>query len=919
MRLSFATILIVLFFCAGAFYLPAAHADPAHSQILSVDYPRTVPPVSRFAVTVQVAYSGKFGMMDIGIWDSLKGVTVQSIVSNVTQSGAGRSSFTFNLTAPSRIGSWKLSAITRVWFEDAWFLDSAGTSNFTMSVVEIAFMRLYDVPQKSLVRLDEQPLNMNGPTLIVPAKLGEVHQLEVSRIIGEGTGQRAVFDSWSDGIRSNPRKVALNGNISLSPVYRTQYFLMVSSDIGVAAGQGWYDQGQVAQFGLGAILDQEPGFLGLLTEDYQFASWSGDTGANQPVAAILMNGPKSVEAKWAHTRSDLNINGATAVFLLVAVVLCIRALRIAVRQRSRNETSSVARFVAILILLMLFISVSANPRAMAQLPTPSGATVVSIGDASWYYWNQPGSDTCILWLGGGVEYSAGGYLINPYEYESFGTIRFLQELEKYYCLVALARGPYASPTVENRTIHMELAQGDFAIATQLHQWINSQGYSHVFLIGYSVGTDIAASVAAGNPHTWTGADGLILITAWLPSGIISGAPSVAANLLVLYGHAPEFEPTGLKFYQDAPGEGPRGTSYFHKEFHLLDNMTHEVWAAARDNTYSPIALGITVNFIEKSKALQLSQVAIPTNATLSRGNWTYQISVHTSSLRLGEPLIINATLNSSRASSDPIVLAAYDSSGILSAVQSPGGPLLSLRLVMPAAANQSAYSFSLVVLQKELDGWTVASSAYPIVLPRMGNALLEIRGLVPNSTLTLDRMPYKVPSSGQVEIVTSSGAHMVEALTNVAVQGLRATFLQWSDSSQLASRTLEVEGNTSLSIVYRIQYYVEVASSYGSTSGTGWYDANSTMAPSIQPPAYPPQLLVFTNWNDGKNSYDLGIPIPISSPMTIHAVWFQEKPSTALGISAVALLTTSILICTIALVLNLRLTRKQRSLGVNHG
>ncbi len=913
MRRGFAVLFTALILLAVFSCLPAAHADESPSQIISLDYPKTVAVRSPFIVAVQVAYSSKFGMMDIGIWDAVKGVVTQSLVSNATLSGAGRSTFTFNLTAPSTVGPWRLTAITRVWLQNAWYFDQAGTYDFTVAVVENAILTLGGVPQSSSVLLDGEALQVNGSVLVVSVALATVHQLEVPSIIAEGPGRRIVFDSWSDGVTSNPRIIVINGNLSISPIFKEQYFLSVNSDFGVGAGQGWYDQGQIAQFGIPSTFLKSPAFFGLLTDSYQFKSWSGDSESNLPVSSVRMDGPKYVHAKWVHAATNLHVNGIAAVFLLAAIPLALKAGIANRKRRGRREVVKIGRLSVIVSLLLISVVSSASVAVSGQLPLPSTASIVNVGDAYWYYWSQPGSDTCILWLGGGVEYSQGGYLINPYEYESFGTIKFLQELSRYYCVVALAKGPYPSPIFANRTIYQELAQGQFSVATQLHQWINSQGYTHVFLVGYSVGTDVAAIVATGNPQTWNASDGLILITAWLSPGIISGAPNLKANLLLLYGHAPNFEPTGRKFYADAPSEGLHGSAYFHKEFHLLDNMGHEVWSPLKDNTYSPIALGITVDFIEKSKALQFGQFTQP-NSIPSNGNWTYRLSTiqAPSSVFWGEPFIINATIASTNPSAASGTVVVYNSSGILALAEFTGGfSAAHVLLVMPSVANSSEFSFSLVALQKKDGMWQLSSQVYPLSIFATGQVALVVDGLIPNSRLTFDGTEYPVSLTGQVKIETSRGIHNLEVQANTDENGVRGEFIQWSDSSIATSRALELIEDTSLTAIYRVQYYVDIVSQFGVTDGSGWYGANSTIEPSIQTPIDDQQSLIFSYWSSGNQSYGLGKPIPVLSPMTIQAVWTHIDQSNAGDPFSIALLAASVFIFAVMLILNLKLARKR--------
>ena len=345
-------------------------------------------------------------------------------------------------------------------------------------------------------------------------------------------------------------------------------------------------------------------------------------------------------------------------------------------------------------------------------------------------------------------------------------------------------------------------------------------------------------------------------------------------------------------------------------------MGHEVWSPRKDNTYSPIALGIAIGFIEKSKALQFGQFTMPTNTGPSEGNWTFRISaIHApTSVFWGEPFMVNATVSSSNTSSAPVAVIAYDSSGILSAVQFAGESSgTNVRLVMPTVTNSSEYSFSLLVLQRHANMWQVVSPAYPLTLAATGQVFLEVDGLIPNSNLLLDGRAYTASSTGQLKIGTSRGIHSIEVQENVNQDKAHGAFIQWSDSTESASRTLSLEENTSLSAVYKTQYYLEVVSPFASTRGTGWYDANSTIEPAIQPPTDSQQSLAFSYWISGNYSYGLGEPIRVGSPMTIQAVWVHAEQSNPIDNFSVALLVASIFIFSVMLILNLRITRRRRA------
>ena len=917
MRRSFAVVLAVVLLLLAGCRLPLAHANDPPAKIVVVHYPTTVQTGGLFTVRIQVAYSVRFGMMDVGIWDLGTGTVVQSLVTNATLSGPGSGEYSFSLKAPEKSCQWHLAAITRAWVQDAWFNDKAGEFDFSVQVAENGFLQLNGIQPNLTISVDGSSIVTNSSVMLIQLKLGIVHQVGVPQQIQWGIGRRLIFTEWSDGLSSNPRNILLAGNISIRPIYVTQYLLTVTSSMSVVAGAGWYREGEAAQFGIPTTVENYPSIFWLFTDSSQFTRWSGDSTSQEPTTTILMDGPKTVNAQWIHTSTSLNLNGLGVIFAVASLVLALRAGRLHGRRVMRHRKNKIIRLLTILSLISISLIVPPWGPVRGQLPVPVNTSVESIGGASWYYWNQPASDTCILWLGGGVEYSQGGYLLNPLEYESFGTIRFLQDLTKYYCLVALEKGPNPSPSQSNRTIYQELIQGQFSVARQLHQWIKAQGYTHIFMVGYSVGAEAAASIATSDPQTWTSSDGLILLTAWLPPVVVNGASSLRSNLMLLYGHAPTFEPTGLRFYQNSPSEGWHGAKYLHKEFHVLDQMGHEVWSPLKDNSYSPVALGITMSFIEASKALQFEQVVFESN-TAEQGNWTYNLSQLEvpKSVLWGDPFFTNAVINSSNRSNLDGALAAYDfgTNRILSVTQFNGTSLpVSIRLNMPPVTNSSQSFFSLYVLEKERNEWKVSSKPYTVALSATDQILLRVGGLVPNSSFIADSIEYAVPLTGHIQLETHRGLHTYEVQRTVDMNNTRYFFVQWDDSNSSTERLVTLTDNTTINAIYRVQYFVSVVSQIGVIRGSGWYDANSSIEPSLQPIASNQPPLAFDTWTSGNNSFPIGDPIQVHSPMTVEAVWIPNQSLIQINSLTAAWVSGSALLFSILLILNVKLSRRKRT------
>ena len=322
-----------------------------------------------------------------------------------------------------------------------------------------------------------------------------------------------------------------------------------------------------------------------------------------------------------------------------------------------------------LVCLMLCVLVVSTtfPTAFAQLPSPKASTV-KIGDAEWYYWNRPGSDTCLLWLGGGIpeeaEPGSYGYLINPFDYESFGTIRFIQGLASYYCVLALQQGSTENfNPAANRTIYQELFTPQTSVIEAVHKWISEQGYQHTFVVGYSVGGEAAtAELTLTQPVDWSTQDGLILITVPFGQDVIKNANELRTNLFVIYGgNLPDYEATGLQYFNSTQPEGLLGAQYFHKEFHVIANVGHEVWTIRATGDYDTQALNLIVGFIERSKAFQIEN-SLGSRVSNSTEIMTARIVSVQSPLKVaeGEPFVVQCNLSLNSLIQQPTILAAYE-------------------------------------------------------------------------------------------------------------------------------------------------------------------------------------------------------------------------------------------------------------------
>jgi hypothetical protein len=124
--------------------------------------------------------------------------------------------------------------------------------------------------------------------------------------------------------------------------------------------------------------------------------------------------------------------------------------------------------------------------------------------------------------------------------------------------------------------------------------------------------------------------------------------------------------------------------------------------------------------------------------------------------------------------------------------------------------------------------------------------------------------------------------------------GVRERFVGWSDNVTEASRTITLGNNLTLALDYETQYRLDVASSYSSTSGSGWYFANAVANASISPNAVPAEgflgLLgvrhVFDHWTGDCAGSQADCTVTMNGPKTAIAVWREDYTITGIVIGS---------------------------------
>jgi hypothetical protein len=595
------------------------------------------------------------------------------------------------------------------------------------------------------------------------------------------------------------------------------------------------------------------------------------------------------------------LTAASTIFLACSAILVTigAVLRRRLRADRHSDVSRARAHAKQILIVLLSFAAIAHPSIIqpSQALVPIQPESVTIGDATWYLWNQSASDTLLIWLGGGIVEST-GYLVNPYEFESYNTIRFIQDLAQYYDVLALEKGSIRSvDSTLNRTIFREPYPGSYNFMQKIRSWASEQEYAYLYVVGYSVGAMVAAQeLILANPESWISPDGLIIITTKIAEGVSSKANSLRASLLLLYGDkvAPEFIASGQAFFGNAPEEGWRDGSWCHREYHLIPEVEHEVWTILASGEYDGRATLLTVNFIETCKSLQFERA----KETISRGVLNHTdtagspsasnisiVSVHSpGKVGTREAFRIGAEARYDLLSNSTIAVVAFDTdaASIISAAKKQLIGHGETWLLMTALSGENArrMHLSLIPLIRVGGNWSVITDGTrDISVDITDSYSVHVIVGYPNAIVEFDDLIFRTGTNGEITLNATRGEHVITAQPNIVIGNTaRAVFQQWNVTSASSTLGLSASRDICLLAIYHRQYYMNVTSPLGRVSGAGWYDENSTAMFRVTPPIVTSNgTRAFVGWLGDSNDSSPSSSVPVNSSKKIEASWKDVK------------------------------------------
>ena len=174
------------------------------------------------------------------------------------------------------------------WFESG----SRGMGNGYVDRVTLLHNKPWTGSLSFPLRFDGELLEGDSGEFSVIVSSG-VHEIQVEPVVNVSSGVRLVFSGWGDGDYSNRRILESMKSGALVVHYSPQYYLQVDAKGGEISGEGWYDEGTVANVTVKSPIRKAEAGARLV-----FAGWSGDSNSTSKSIALAIVAPRSVVANW---------------------------------------------------------------------------------------------------------------------------------------------------------------------------------------------------------------------------------------------------------------------------------------------------------------------------------------------------------------------------------------------------------------------------------------------------------------------------------------------------------------------------------------------------------------------------------------------------------------------------------------------
>lgn len=205
---------------------------------------------------------------------------------------------------------------------------------------------------------------------------------------------------------------------------------------------------------------------------------------------------------------------------------------------------------------------------------------------------------------------------------------------------------------------------------------------------------------------------------------------------------------------------------------------------------------------------------------------------------------------------------------------------------LTAPSQEQTWLLTVILSYLDSGKWAYSNSSsigpgyFEMPIKIATNAQLTIQLGIPNVSVTIDSSPHLTTQTGEAtEQLPVGKNYEINILPMFELQNsTRLIFVEWQDGVNDSQRSIQLDGNTNLTAIYRTQYLLRVGSDAPGIANSTWRDAGSTITlnASLRAPLggpFSPLGLSYTfkGWTGDVQSTTTQVNVTMNGPKTVTA------------------------------------------------
>jgi hypothetical protein len=322
--------------------------------------------------------------------------------------------------------------------------------------------------------------------------------------------------------------------------------------------------------------------------------------------------------------------------------------------------------------------------------------------------------------------------------------------------------------------------------------------------------------------------------------------------------------------------------YFQKDWRLMQGVEHEVFTLEADGSYDSKPLAIIITFFDRVRASSLNteniiqKISVSTNRILNNQQ-SIQV-LYPNKIRSYRIFQINLTTPPIEENPTWVAIFDLDSNRFQKMIQTNLLVKKQYSIDAISVTNQSIRNL-IVALIDYTDDFQLLGISKKMDIKVEHNPQLIILTEIQGLDIKIDEKTFQTNETGIIQVHLELGNHTMGVPEIVSISDVeRLNLVSIDNKINNNPKKIYFDKDREITVRYQTQYHLSLLSEYGTISGEGWYDENSTAKITLDVNLGEPVhgglgILVFNGWSDNIESKNLNHKVYMNEPKLIETRW----------------------------------------------